>query len=286
VLQKYIQQAFGNKFQVFAAFDKQSIGGGKKWFSHITESLKRSKVVLVLVSHTSRRRPWLTFEAGFGDGCGAGVIPISIRNFSLGKLDYPLAGYQGRSIDDLPNILADINKELRLPFAKQDLEPYLSELTEADAQMTYKSLETRPFISASDYTLQFEVKNPGNADIELLMFEVLVPTQWLNEYWAKEPERVFHKFMHSERKWVDGHDYVWFACTSQRGSFGTIAPSLRPIITPAMGVTAVSGMRISLDRKLPLDFNSDCPVIHQFHAVDYPTDQERRMWKELWNDAR
>src|ERR1017187_10665377 len=121
VLQKYIRHAFGGQVQVFASSDNESIGGGKKWFTHITESLKGSAIVLVLISNASRRRQWINFEAGFGDGAGADVIPISIRGFSLAKLDYPIAGYQGRSVDDLPSILADITRVVDLASQKQDL---------------------------------------------------------------------------------------------------------------------------------------------------------------------
>jgi hypothetical protein len=174
VLQKYLHQAFGNSIPVFAAFDKESIGGGKKWFTHITENLKTSRVVLVLISSASHQRPWLSFEAGFGDGGGAIVIPVALKDFAWGTLQFPLAGYQGRSIEDLPSILADVSKALDLPSERQDLDAYLTEVHSAEAQMAYKNLVVRPFIR--DFGLQFEIENTGNTDLELLMLEVMVPT--------------------------------------------------------------------------------------------------------------
>ena len=63
VLERYLRTAFKNQIVTFAAFDKESIGGGKKWFTNIVEHLTKSDVVLVLVSPESRRRPWINFEA-------------------------------------------------------------------------------------------------------------------------------------------------------------------------------------------------------------------------------
>jgi hypothetical protein len=110
----------------------ESIGGGKKWFEHIVSNLRQAKVVLVLLSANSQRRPWLSFEAGVGVGNESVVIPIAIRDFSLGKLDFPLLGFQGRSIDDLPSILSDITKRMNQPSEAQDLSSYVDDLREAE----------------------------------------------------------------------------------------------------------------------------------------------------------
>jgi hypothetical protein len=45
VLRKYVRDAFKDVFPVFAAFDKESIGGGTEWFHHIIENLGKSAVV-------------------------------------------------------------------------------------------------------------------------------------------------------------------------------------------------------------------------------------------------
>lgn len=39
---------------VFVASDPVSIGGGRKWFEHILERLKKASIVLVLLSDESR----------------------------------------------------------------------------------------------------------------------------------------------------------------------------------------------------------------------------------------
>jgi len=274
VLKKYVEQAFRNEFPVFAAFDGESIGGGKKWFNHITEGLRQSRVALVLVSHASRRRPWLSFEAGFGDGAGTEVIPVSVRGFSLGQLEFPLAGYQGHPIHDLPSILADITNRFHLPSEKPDLDSYLNEVRSAEANMAYKSLEVRPFVREN--SLMFEMENTGNTDIELLMLEVLVPRSYVSEHWNPG----LSPFMHFEEKRLGDKDYVWFACTSRRGEFGVIKASLRPIITPAMGVVEVEWMRIPITQGLGFS-DMRAVLYYQIHAVDYPTERERKILAEI-----
>jgi hypothetical protein len=236
VLQKYIRLAFGDSFPVFAAFDRERIGGGKKWFSHIVENLKRSRVVIVLVSSGSRRRPWLAFEAGVGDGVDATVIPVGIRDFAWGKLEFPLLGYQGRSVEDLPSIVSDITRALKIPSEPVAQDAYSEELKTAEVSMAYKSLRVRPFVDPSKVSPCFEIENLGNSDIELLMLDAWAPVECLHEPWGRRPaENFVTAHMHVDVKWRDSIEYRWFAGTSNRGAFGEKPGRLRPIITPPWG---------------------------------------------------
>jgi hypothetical protein len=114
VLQKYLKLAFGDGFRVFVSSDAKSIGGGRKWYTHIIENLRMSEVVLVLVSQESKGREWINFEAGFGEGLESLVIPVTIQNTPLGQLSYPLAGLQGRCIEAIGSILEDIANRIGL----------------------------------------------------------------------------------------------------------------------------------------------------------------------------
>ena len=275
VLQKYLRQAFGDAFPIFSAFDGESIGGGKKWFDHIVRKLKESAIVFVLVSNTSRQRPWLTFEAGFGDANGAEVIPISIRDFSLGKLAFPLAGFQGRSIDDLPGILADVSNRLGVTSVPQDVSTYLMELNEAARNMSNKSLEVRPFVQK--HSLQFELENKGSNDLELLMLEVWIPFQYVSPSWGPDHS----KFRHTERRTKSEQDYYWFACTSQRGRLGEKESSLLPVITPSMGKVVANEMKIALVQQQPRYSEMQRRIYYQAHVVDYRSDLETVTYAEL-----
>src|SRR5229473_6129432 len=75
-LQAYLTNRLGDGISVFVSSDRNSIGGGRVWFSRIRESLKAAKVVIVLLSTRSLGQEWLLFEAGVGDGAGACVIPV------------------------------------------------------------------------------------------------------------------------------------------------------------------------------------------------------------------
>lgn len=276
VLQKYIRRGFRGELPVFAAFDRESIGGGKKWFTHIVDNLDKSAVVLVLLSHESRRRQWINFEAGYGGGAGAEVVPVSIRNFSLGKLEFPLLGFQGRSIDDISGILADVTNTLHIPSERVDLDAYLQEIREAEAKLIYKSLNIHPFVQGN--ALQFELTNNGNADIELLMLEAYVPKERIN------PRSLIgaSNFVQSEAVRRNNIDYWWFACTSTRGTFGyKPQASLRPILTPTMGTTSVAGMAIPLTEGNLQASNSRPPIFYQIHAIDHPTEMESTPWDDL-----
>jgi hypothetical protein len=107
-----------------------------------------SEVVLVLVSQESKGREWINFEAGSGEGSKSLVIPVGIKNISLGQLSYPLAGIQGRTIDDIGSILTDIGKRLDAPVANIDAKAYLTELHDAEEQLVYKSLKVEPVVPA------------------------------------------------------------------------------------------------------------------------------------------
>src|SRR5687768_3920206 len=80
VLQKYLRATLGNDVPIFVSSDRDSVGGGRKWFSHITDNLRNRSVVICLVSQESKHREWINFEAGFGDGNGACVIPVAVMD--------------------------------------------------------------------------------------------------------------------------------------------------------------------------------------------------------------
>lgn len=259
---------------MFAAFDQASIGGGKKWFNHIIQNLQESAVVLLLISHESRRSQWINFEAGYGGGAGAEVIPVSIRSFSLGKLEFPLAGFQGRSIDDIAGIVADIANKLSVPSDRVDIDAYLADVRAAEAKLIYKSLKVHPFVQGN--YLNFELTNSGNTDIELIMLEVLVFHGYMRPDAVPSGRFAHHRISHR-----DGLAYGHIAGTSSRGAYGGIDPCLPPILTPSMGATIVEQMSIALKLPNPGAIERRERLFYQIHAVDYPTGMESTVWTDL-----
>jgi hypothetical protein len=271
VLQKYLKIAFGNDFRVFVSSDAKSIGGGKKWYTHIIDNLRLSEVVLVLVSQESKGKEWINFEAGFGEGADSLLIPVGIKNISFGQISYPLAGVQGRNIDDIGSILDDIGDRIGTTPASVDSRAYLEELRDAEAQLTYKSLVVEPVKEGN--ALRFDIQNVGNVDLELLMLEVYIPASFFLAHIVYDPilgdagvDRAFTS--------RNGVSYQHLSCYSARGVYGNIVPTLRPIITPSMGKIRPSfGVRAlkALD-----DDERKLSIFFQVHAIGYRTEEEER----------
>src|ERR1035438_1515118 len=266
VLQKYLRLAFGDDFRVFVSSDAKSIGGGKKWYTHIIENLRVSEVVLVLVSLESKGREWINFEAGFGEGLESLVVPIGINQLSLGQLSFPLAGLQARSIGAIGPIVDDIADRIGVTPNAIDAKAYVEELEEAEAQLIYKSLKVEPVLVKD--MLSVDIRNVGNTDLELLMLDVYVPesVSQFNKYGAGQGVT-----MH--RALRDGIPNRYYSCCSMRGTFDGIPPILRPVITPSMG-NVRPNMAIPVNRALTSELQ-ELYIYIQLHATGYRTEEER-----------
>lgn len=240
VLQQYLKVAFGETFRVFVSSDAKSIRGGRKWYTHIIDNLRQSRVVLVLASHESKGREWTNFEAGFGEGSDSLVIPIAIKNFPLAQMSYPLAGIQGRNIDDLGAVLDDIGDRLGVTAAAVDLAAYLAAIRRAEESLVYRSIVVRAQWNGRPLT--FTIQNAGNVDIELLMLEVLVPSDLIRRDWSPRPINGLD-FKNVLRA---GVSYGWFGCYSPRGSFRSMEELLRPFITTSMQEVEIQNFSIPL----------------------------------------
>ncbi len=187
-LQKYLEDRFGNGgVHVFVSSDRDSIGGGKVWFNRIRESLKAAKVVIVLLSPTSKNQGWILFEAGVGDGAGACVIPVVFNGLAFGNLGFPLGGFHGRELADLDGIVSDIQRELHsgtapLPAPIPDFE---NDIVAVNAAQQLSGLVIQPCFDfqADWWVLNFSLRNLGPA-VRLLKIVITVPERTLfDEAW-------------------------------------------------------------------------------------------------------
>jgi hypothetical protein len=276
VLQKYLKLAFGDTFRVFVSSDAKSIGGGKKWYTHIIDNLRLSEVVLVLVSQESKAREWINFEAGFGEGSESLVIPVGVKNISLGQLSYPLAGIQGRSIDDIGAILEDIGNRIGATPANIDGMAYRNELEHAEAQLIYKSYSLEPVIATvgsydGPYSqLRLAIQNNGNVDLELLMLQVYVPEFAESEraVISNEQKMGVHVSVTSRQDTA----YRRYSCYSPRGAFEGKLPILPPIITTSMGQVTPS-FAVTIKTGLS-SAQREFPIFFQLHVIGYRTVEE------------
>lgn len=272
VLRKYLALAFGDDLRVFVSTDPVSISGGQKWFNHIIDNLRLSKVVLVLVSQESRRREWTNFEAGYGDGDECLVIPIGIKNFPLAQMSFPLAGFQGRPVQEVTAWLDDIGNYLGKQAEQVDVTSFVDEINRAEAQLVYKSLKVEPTIQGQK--LCFDITNIGNVDLELLMLETLIP------YSAVDMTRlsVMSMYFDYNVRVVDGVNYVWLGVYSPRGVYKRYVPLLQPVLTPSMGT-----VRLEIDawKGLSPEGAGPLPMHFKIHALGYNTELEKRIIRPL-----
>lgn len=267
-LKEYLQKAYGKELPVFVSSDQTSIGGGRKWFDHIISNLRVSKIIIILVSQESARREWINFEGGFGDGVGATVIPVAIKDFSLGKLGFPLAGYNGREIGNIEGILLDITRETGLVADAIDTLQYREDVKVAEASLIYKSLIVEPYWNGQ--AIRFRITNNGNTDIELLMFEAWVPLAVceLRTNLGHAPSLLEYREESLENR---KYRYCIYTTTYSPNGHGIVA--LRHVLTPSMGTISPDYPVFRLALPLPGGLD-DANIHYQIHARNYDTQRE------------
>ena len=247
-----IHEAFGADFPVFVSSDPKSIGGGKVWFEHIRGELRKAKVVLVLVSQESAKREWINFEAGFGDGARACVIPVLIRDYGFNELDFPLKGFQGRRINDITHILHDIATQVGLS-APTDLDEqrFVGEVRSIAAGIPSKGIALQPvmFLKAgSSRTLRFRLSNTGDTDVELIEVEAAVPKSVLvNQAWSAN---YIPSVLSPSDQVIDDEPCVVLKLHAFQGSVdryehGPFQP-LPPVFAPGMSMRLLDGLQFPI----------------------------------------
>lgn len=93
-LSNCIKNAFLEAVDVFVSSDGSSIRGGDKWMEKIENSLRDSRIVLVIISRHSVGRKWVYFETGGTFFLGARVIPLLDGSVSVNELGPPLSQLQ------------------------------------------------------------------------------------------------------------------------------------------------------------------------------------------------
>ena len=93
-LQKFVNQILSGKARAFLSSDTFQVYAGEDWLRRIFEELETAKVVLLLLSDASVKRPWVNFEAGAGWFTKKKVIPVCIKGMEKEKLPKPYSSLQ------------------------------------------------------------------------------------------------------------------------------------------------------------------------------------------------
>jgi TIR domain len=115
---------------VFVASEWQ-IYAGEDWLRKITVELREAKVVVLLLSPCSVRRPWVNFEAGGAWFAEKVLIPVCHAGLTPDRLPKPYSSLQSLVIPaDIEYLITSIHRHLRpapmhlplMPFPLDDPE--------------------------------------------------------------------------------------------------------------------------------------------------------------------
>jgi hypothetical protein len=85
-----IAEVSGDKIACFQSTDTISIQHGSKWFELILGAVRRSSMVLVLLTPNSIRKRWINIETGMAMAAGTRIIaPVALCGLSLGEIPEP-----------------------------------------------------------------------------------------------------------------------------------------------------------------------------------------------------
>lgn len=125
-LKEIIERDFLGLLNVYVSSDSESIAAGEDWLKSLDRTLRETKLLLVLCSPISIRRPWINFELGDAWMLQIPIIPICHSGLMPRDLPIPLSLRQGILLDDSAHLyrlytrIADV-LSCRLPTKKFDL---------------------------------------------------------------------------------------------------------------------------------------------------------------------
>jgi len=93
-LQFLLMQLLGGKGVPFMSSDKFHVYAGERWIERMMTELAQAKVVLLMLSPTSVKRPWVNFEAGAAWTREIITIPVCFRGLKKDDLPKPYSSLQ------------------------------------------------------------------------------------------------------------------------------------------------------------------------------------------------
>ena len=248
-LQRLLQGALSPLVPIFVSSDYKSIESGEKSNDAILDGLKRSQVVIVLISRDSVDRRWINFEAGFGMGQEGRVIPVTSRGFSKGDIGWPLGQLQARDLHDSDDVRALLEHVANVCGVDSDahlLEEFVGDLPGLEAQIPSTCLKVRVF--RQELALRLAIRNTGNRPLAMVDAELLIPEKLRgnNSFHSYSPVRETARYEEDGIRWI-GQRLTTQA--SQQLYLG-IEP-LRAVLSREMGEVLVTGLTIGLSAGLP-----------------------------------
>lgn len=99
-MQKLIEKKLAGQ-KVFLSSDQWQIYAGEVWLDRIRAELTSAKAVVLLLSPTSIKRPWVNFEAGAAWlTAEKAVVPVCYRGLTKDTLPKPYSGIQALNLKE------------------------------------------------------------------------------------------------------------------------------------------------------------------------------------------
>lgn len=98
-LVRFIRNVLGASTQVFISSDSWQIYAGEIWLERIRTELESSKVVILLLSPESVKRPWVNFEAGGAWLTNKVIIPVCFGGLDISSLPKPYSNIQALNLE-------------------------------------------------------------------------------------------------------------------------------------------------------------------------------------------
>ena len=95
----FMREALG-RTTVFLSSDSWQVYAGEIWLERIREELASSKVVILMLSPESVKRPWVNFEAGAAWLTGKVIIPVCYGDLDKSSLPKPYSNIQALDLAD------------------------------------------------------------------------------------------------------------------------------------------------------------------------------------------
>jgi len=97
--QRFLQKKVDKK-KIFLSADQWQIFAGEVWLDRIRQELESTKVVILLLSPRSVKRPWVNFEAGAAWLTKKALIPVCFNGLLKDNLPKPYSGFQALNLKD------------------------------------------------------------------------------------------------------------------------------------------------------------------------------------------
>ena len=89
----FVRQELG-RTTVFLSSDTWQVYAGEIWLERIRQELASARVVIVMLSPESVKRPWVNFEAGAAWLSGKVIIPVCYGGLTKSSLSKPYSNIQ------------------------------------------------------------------------------------------------------------------------------------------------------------------------------------------------